>query len=435
LTPVPRILVDLSPLRESAAFRRLWSGYVVNQVGTQLTVVAIAYQVFRITGSSLDVGLISLAQVIPGFVAPLAAGALGDTFDRRRLLFITNAGGLLCSLGLAADAQLHLRTLWPLFFFAAGSACFSGADNPIRTALLITVVERRLITSANVLRTLLQQTATVVGPTAAGLLLQFGLSPVYWVDVASYAFVLAMLARVRSPPDRDSVQPAQDGGLSFAATLVATFLDGIRYARTSQAILGCLVADLSVNFLAMPESLFPAIALHHLHGGARTVGLLYAAPGVGALMMALFSGWTRGVRRCGLAIVLAIGVWGAVLALFGLADSLAPALLLLAMAGAANAVSGVFRNTIGQTEAPDNFRARLASIHSAGVLAGPRLGNAESGVLGSVVSPEAAVVIGGIGAIVATGLIALRMPRFLRYSLPPRGDENAPDVQEAVAEA
>ena len=117
---MPRIFVDLSPLRESVAFRRLWTGYVVNQVGSQLTVVALAYQVFKITGSSLAVGLVSLAQLIPGFVAPLAAGALGDTFDRRRLLFVTNAGGLLCSLGLAVNAQLGQRALWPLYALAAG---------------------------------------------------------------------------------------------------------------------------------------------------------------------------------------------------------------------------------------------------------------------------------------------------------------------------
>lgn len=428
---MPRIFVDLSPLRESVAFRRLWTGYVVNQVGSQLTVVALAYQVFKITGSSLDVGLVSLAQLVPGFVAPLAAGALGDTLDRRRLLFVTNAGGLLCSLGLAVNAQLGQRALWPLFALAAGSAGFSAADNPIRTALLITVVERRLITSANVMRTLLQQTATVIGPTAAGVLLQFGLSPVYWVDVASYVIVLVTLTRVHSPADQRPQLRRQAGGPSFLTTLV----DGIRYARSSQAILGCLIADLSVNLVAMPESLFPAIGLHHLHGGSRTVGLLYAAPGVGALVMALFSGWTRHVRRCGVAIVLSIGVWGAVLALFGLTDTLILSLLLLAAAGAANAVSGVFRNTIVQTEAPDRLRARLASIHSAVVIAGPRMGNAESGVVASFVSPEIAILIGGLAAIAATGIIAVRLPKFLRYSLPPRRDDDAADAPEAVAEA
>lgn len=428
---MPHIFVDLSPLRQSVAFRRLWTGYVVNQVGSQLTVVALAYQVFQITGSSLDVGLISLAQLIPGFVAPLAAGALGDMFDRRSLLFLTNAGGLLCSLGLAIDAQLQVQALWPLFVLAAGSACFSAADNPIRTALLITVVERRLITSANVLRTLLQQTATVVGPTIAGVLLQFGLSPAYWVDVASYIVVLVTLVWVRSPQSERGQPRPRAGGLSF----VASMLDGFRFARSSQAILGCLIADLAVSVLAMPESLFPAIGLHHLHGGSRTVGLLYAAPGIGALVMAFFSGWTRHVRRCGLAIVLAIGAWGGAIALFGLTGSLGIALVTLVLSGAANAVSAVFRNTIVQTEAPGKLRARLASIHTAVVVAGPRLGNTESGVVASFVSPEIAVVIGGVAAIVATGIIAARMPKFLRYTLGPRREGDAAGPQKAAAEA
>lgn len=425
------IFVDLSPLRQSVAFRRLWTGYVVNQVGSQLTVVAIAYQVFQITGSSLDVGLVSLAQLIPGFVAPLAAGALGDMFDRRGLLFLTNAGGLLCSLGLAVNAQLHIQALWPLFVFAAGSACFSAADNPIRTALMITVVERRLITSANVLRTLLQQTATVIGPTVAGVLLQFGLSPAYWVDVASYVVVLVTLIWVTSPPTERPRSGPHASPLSFVANMV----DGIRFAGASQAILGCLIADLAVSVLAMPESLFPAIGLHHLHGGSRTVGLLYAAPGVGALLMALVSGWTRHIRRCGLAIVLAIGAWGGAIALFGLTGSLGLALALLVLAGAANAISAVFRNTIIQTEAPGKLRARLASIHTAVVVAGPRLGNTESGIVASFVSPEAAVVIGGVAAVVATGIIAVSMPKFLRYRLSPRREDDAPGAQEAVANA
>lgn len=430
---MPQIFVDLSPLRESVSFRRLWIGYVVNQIGSQLTLVAIAYQVFKITGSSLDVGLISLVQLIPGFVAPLAAGAVGDMFDRRTLLFLTNGGGLLCSLGLAVNAESHQRALWPLFVLAAGLACFSAGDNPIRTALMITVVERRLITSANVLRSLLQQTATVVGPTAAGLLLQFGISPVYWVDVASYVAVLLTLVWVSNPP-AEQPQP-RAASPSFVRSLFTSLLDGFRFASSSQAILGCLIADLAVSVLAFPESLFPEIGLHHLHGGSRTVGLLYAASGVGALVMALFSGWTRHVHRCGLAIILAITAWGGAIAIFGLIDNLGLALLLLATAGAANAVSAVFRNTIVQTEAPGRLRARLASIHTAVVVAGPRLGNTWAGVMASLVGPEAAVVIGGAAAVVATGVIAARMPKFLRYSLTRRGEDDSSGAPQAAAEA
>ncbi len=264
----------------------------------------------------------------------------------------------------------------------------------------------------------------------AGLLLQFGLSPVYWVDVASYVVVLLMLGRMGSQ-SAGRQHPHRPPG---SPSLVASMLDGIRFAAANQAILGCLIADLEASVLAMPESLFPAIGLHHLHGGARTVGLLYAAPGIGALAMALFSGWTRKVRRCGLAILLAVGAWAAAITLFGLTSSLALALPLLALAGGFNAVSAVFRNTIVQTEAPGKLRARLASIHVAVVVAGPRLGNTESGFVASFVSPEAAVVIGGVAAIVATGIIAVRMPKFLRYRLSSHHDD-APGAQEAVAEA
>jgi MFS family permease len=404
---VRQFFVDLTPFRHSQAFRRLWTGYIVNQVGSQLTVVAIAYQTYTITGSSLDVGLISLAQLVPGFAAPLIAGAVADVLDRRNLLFLTNTGGLLCSLGLALDAQLGVRAVWPLFVLAAGTAAFAGADNPIRTALMISVVPRNLITSANVLRSLLSQVATIVGPTAAGLLLQVGLSPVYWVDVVSFAAVLVSLVAVVSPP-----RPARTDGRGLRS-----FWDGIAFARSSQAILGCLIADLSVSVLAMPESLYPQIGLHQLHGGARTVGLLYAAPGAGALLLAVLSGWTRHVTRAGMAIIVAIGAWGVLLTLFGLTRSLPFVLVILAMCGAANAVSGVFRNTIVQTEAPDALRARLASIHIAVVQAGPRLGNTEAGAVASVIGPSSALITGGVASIIAIVVVAARMPVFRRYRL------------------
>jgi MFS family permease len=404
---VRQVFVDLSPFRQSRAFRRLWTGYVVNQVGSQLTVVAIAYQTYTLTGSSLDVGLISLAQLIPGFAAPLIAGAVADVLDRRNLLFVTNAGGLVCSLGLALDAQFAVHALWPLFVLAAGSAAFAGADNPIRTALMISVVPRQLITSANVLRSLLSQVATVVGPTAAGVLLQGGVSSVYWVDVGSFVAVLVTIGAVTSP-----ARAATTGALGLRS-----FLDGIAFARSSQAILGCLIADLSVSVLAMPESLFPQIGLHQLHGDARTVGLLYAAPGAGALIMAVASGWTRHVGRAGLAIIVAIAAWGVLLTLFGLSHYLFLVLVILALCGAANAVSGVFRNTVVQTEAPDGLRARLASIHIAVVQAGPRLGNAEAGAVASVIGPQLALITGGLASIVAIVAIAARMPGFRRYRL------------------
>jgi MFS family permease len=402
---MPGVLVDLAPLKESKPFRKLWIGYVVNQVGSQLTIVAIAFQVFTITRSSLEVGLVSLGQVVPGIAAPLIAGAVADAFDRRKLLLVTNCGGLACSLGLAVLANVGLHSVWPLFVLAAGSAAFTGADNPIRTALMVGLIDRRLLTRANVLRTLLQQIATVVGPTAAGLFLQYGLGVVYWVDAGSFLVALWAVATLGGV----------DTNTHTTRFGLRSVLEGFQYAWTRQAILGCFVADLSANILGMPESLFPAMGLNHFHGDSRTVGLLFAAPGIGALAMATFSGWARKLRHFGRAVLLAVVGWAACLILFALSPYLWLALAMLVLAGAANAVSGVFRNTIVQASSPERLRGRLASIQTAVVQAGPRIGNGEAGAAAALVGTELAIVTGAIGAIVTMAAVAITMPGFRRY--------------------
>jgi MFS family permease len=403
---LPRYFIDVAPFRESSAFRRLWVGYVVNQIGSQVTVVAIAYQTYRITGSSVDVGLISLVQIVPVIMAPLLAGAVADFFDRRVLLLLTNAGGGLCSIGLGVTSVLHIRAVWPLFLLAAATAIFSGADNPIRTAVMISLVERRLLTAVNVLRSLLAQVASIIGPALAGLLLGLGVGVVYWLDAATFALAIAA---VRGLPSGLRVGES-------AAFGIRSVVDGLKFVRSSPPILGCLAADLGATVLGMPESLFPAIALDQFHGRPATLGLLYAAPGCGALVTGAFSGWTSRVRRYGLAVIAAIIGWGVAFAAFGLARQLWIVLSLLAIAGGANAISAVFRNTIVQTEASAQMFGRVASIQTVVVQVGPRLGNAEAGVAANFIGATSAVAVGGIASVAAILVIAALMPQFRRYT-------------------
>jgi MFS family permease len=284
---------------------------------------------------------------------------------------------------------------------------FSSADNPARTAMMITLVSRETFTAANALRTLMQQIALVIGPSIAGLLLSVGLPAAYWTDAATFGVAMVALATI----DR---RVPEGGGTRFGFTSI---IEGLRFLRGRQAMQGCFVADLNATILGIPNSLFPAIALHHLHGGPQTLGLLYTAPGVGAITTVVLSGWTAHVRRSGRAVLVAVAIWGLAICAFGTTSRLAAALVFLAVAGGANVVSAVFRNTIIQAEAPDRLRGRLTSLQSSVVQSGPLIGNAEAGATASLMGTQLAVVAGGLASVAGICIVAALMPGFRRYEL------------------
>ncbi len=401
-----RLFVDLGPLRQSQAFRRLWGGYLVATFGSQLTVVAIPYQVFRLTHSSLDVGLIGLAQILPLLAGSLFGGSVADAVDRRLLLIVTQLSLAACSIGLALDSLGGRPALWPLYALSALSAGVSSIDSPARSAVLANLVGRPMFASANALWQLLFQVGQVAGPAVAGLLLgQVGIASVYWIDAATFAVSLLAVASLPSlrPPG---------GGTRFGLGSVA---EGLRFLKGRPVLQGTFVIDLNAMVLGMPRALFPALALVRFHGGAATVGLLYAAPGAGALVGALLTGWVSAVAKQGRAVLVAVFIWGAAIAAFGLVPWLTAALVLLAVAGAADVVSAVFRGTILQLEAPESLRGRLSSVHTAVVTGGPRLGDFEAGAVAALSTPQISVVSGGLGCLAGVGLVALLMPRFARY--------------------
>ena len=398
--------MDVTPLTRYPQFRRLWIGYVISQLGSQLTVVAVAVQVFQLTHSSLDVGYISLCQLFPAIIGPVFGGALADSMDRRKLLLITNVLVASCSVALAINSDSAHPAIWPLFVFAGISAGFSGVDNPTRTATMVNLIDRDSLVAANALRTLLQQIAYVVGPALAGVLLAtFGITTVFWVDVATFgAAIIAVFTLSPSIPE--------GGGTRFG---LGSIREGFYYLKGRQAIQGVFIADFDAMVLGMPTSLFPALGLVHFHGNSETVGLLFSASGVGAFLGATLSGWTVHVRRLGRAIVICVVVWGLGITAFGLTSSFPLALVLLAIAGGADVISAVFRSTILQTEVPDRLRGRLSAIQSSVVQGGPRLGNTEAGVVAALSNTQISVVSGGLGCILGILIIGKLMPSFATY--------------------
>jgi MFS family permease len=406
-----RWLIDLGPLRESRQYRLLYAGQVVSGIGTQLTVVAAAVQVFALTGSSFQVGLVSLGQFVPLVVMSLVGGSLADAMDRRRLLVVANVLQALTTLGLAVNASLDRPRLWPLYLCTALSAGFSGLDDPTRSAAMPTLIRRELIPAAAALNQVTHQLSSIVGPALAGVLLaRVSTAAAFWTDVGTFGLALVALALAR--PMLPEGGGTRAGGRSV--------LEGLGFLRSQRAVQGGFLIDIDAMVLGMPRALFPELGQRAFAGGPGTVGLLYAAPAVGAAVGALTTGWVSSVRRPGRAVVVAVLAWGAAIALFGVSPWLWLALVWLAVAGWADVISAVFRGTILQMSVPDRLRGRLSALNIAVVAGGPRLGDMEAGAVASVSSPQISAVTGGLACMVGAVVVARRRPELPAW-IPPTG--------------
>ena len=411
------VLLDLSPLGRSRDFRALIGGLGVSTLGNQLTAVSVPYQVYAITHSSLDVGLVSLTQLFPLIAGSLLGGSFADSMDRRRLLLVVEALGALSSAGLALNADFG-PALWPLFLFPAVTAALSGMDSSARNAMVPNLVGLASVPAANAMFQALFQTGAIVGPAAAGLLLAgAGVHVVYWLDVVSFGAALVAVLAISpqgghggtgSPPVRGVSGGSSPGG----KRVLRSTAEGLRFVRRSPTMQGAYLIDLNAMVFGLPRALFPALGATVFGGGATTVGLLYAAPGAGALLGALSSRWVGRIRRQGLAVIIAVIVWGAAITGFGLVRLLPVALLLLALAGWADVVSAVLRNTIIQFSGPDSLRGRLMGVQMAVVAGGPRLGDLEAGVVATAFGDTFAIVSGGVACIAGALAVARLLPAF-----------------------
>src|SRR5207245_109400 len=332
---------DLSPLRESRSFRLLWAGQLVSLTGTQLRLVAVPYQIFLLTGSSLDVGLIGLFQAVPLIALALFGGVVADRVDRRRLLIATQIGLASCSLALAVGTQLGFASVPSLSAF------------------------------------------TVLGSAFAALV---------------------------APPRELRAHPAVGRALA----------EGLAHFRANRILFGTMLLDFFATFFGSPRALFPYYAARVFAVGPGGLGLLFAAPGIGSLIAALASGWTKGVRHQGVAVLVAVAAWGLAIVGFGLMNDglFIPAPIFVALAEVADTISAIFRSTILLTVVPDHLRGRLVAISSMFFLGGPYLGQVESGVVAGLVSPEFSVVSGGVAPLASGVGIALWAPEVTRYVSP-----------------
>ena len=395
--------MDLRPLRHRE-FRLLFIGQLVSFFGTMITYVALPFQAYELTHSTTVVGLLSAVEIVPTVALALVTGALADTFERRRLVMLAEAGALLVALVLVANALLDEPQLWLLFVAAVlGSACYTLLRPPL-DSLVPRLVPPDELPAAMALEMVRGNGAQIAGPALAGALIAAGgVATAYAVDAATFAVSLVALAAMRATPPPSDAEPVSLRGIA----------EGFRYARSRQELLGTYLVDMNAMFFGMPMALFPAIGAQF--GGAGAVGLLYAAPAVGSLAASVTSRWTRRVHRHGRAVALAAAGWGAAIVAFGFADALWLALALLAVAGAADAISGIFRGVMWAETIPDRLRGRLAGIEMISWSSGPTLGNVEAGAVAALTSVRTAVVSGGVLCVAGTAALVLALPRFWRY--------------------
>jgi len=404
-----RLFVDLRPLRRNRDFSLLFYGQLVSLLGSNLTLVAVPYQVYVETHSSLWVGLASLIQLPFLIAGALWGGVMGDRMNRRTLLVVNSLVLALLSAGLALNAQWHHSHLVVLISLAALAAGFAGFGGPIRSAAIPKLVPSDQLVAAYSLNQVIYNIASVAGPGLAGLLLAgIGLSACYWFDALTFALLVLFTWFMSS-----MVPSGQHTGVKMLRAMG----DGWRYVRSHATAQAVYLVDLNAMVFGLPRALFPAVALTLYHGGPRTLGLLYAAPGGGALVMAVLTGWLERVRRQGRLVVLVVMAWGGAITVFGLVHVVWVGLSCLAIAGATDVISTILRNTILQNAITDEYRSRISSIQMAVVTGGPRLGDFESGLVAGLTTTEFSIVSGGI-ACVAGALVLVRWrPTFWRDTI------------------
>jgi MFS family permease len=397
-------LIDLSPLRRHRDYRLLYAGQTLSFIGSMLSYVAIPYQVFELTRSSLWVGMLGSVQLVPLLVAGLFGGALADAVDRRRMLMVCEGVLALAAGGLVINAALPQPSVIALFVLSALMSGVNGFHRPALDALTPRLVERDDLPAVAALGSLRFNAGAIGGPACAGLLIaHFGAPVVYIIDALSFGVSVLCLAGLRHVPKPDVEQ----------ASSLARIAEGLRFARARPELIGTYVVDIVAMTFAMPMALFPHMG--ERWGGASAAGWLYSAMALGSLVMTLFSGWASRVNRQGAAVVWAAALWGAAIIALGFAPSLPIAVACLALAGAADMVSGLFRMTIWNQTIPDTLRGRLAGVEMISYMTGPLLGNARAGIVAASFGDAASIISGG--ALCVLGVLACipLLPGFIRY--------------------
>jgi MFS family permease len=415
------MLIDISPLRISRDYRLLFFGQLISAFGSVMAFVVVPVQVYQLTGSTLLVGLLSASEFVLILLMAFVGGAYADFIDKRKMLRLTEVGHTFVTAMMVFNATLVQPRVWVLFLGAALHAGLAALQRPSFEAMLQKLVPLDLMSSVSALNSLRWNVTSILGPSIAGIIVaRYGAITAYSIDLVTFGASLAAVFLIRPVPAAAQTE---------ARPTLKSVVEGMHYAWRRKEILGTYLIDMNAMFFGMPTALFPAMAANF---GAGTVGFFYAAPSVGALVATVTSGWTKKVNRHGLFVSLAAALWGVAMVFFGFAQNLYLALFCLALAGGFDMISAVFRMTIWSQTIPHYLRGRLAGLEMISYTSGPKLGDAEAGIVATLFSVRTSIVSGGVLCVIGTAVISALIPQFIRY----RGSEGIKqkDFEEAMRE-
>ncbi len=401
-----KLFLDIGILKRNRNYRLLYSGQFISFIGTMMTSVALPYQIYSQTHSTLMVGLLSLVQLIPLLFTALIGGAFADRHQRRQLALYSEMIFLLSCLTLIINAGLTHPHIWILFAVSPIMSAMTGLHRPALMGMTQQIVDKKDLATLGGLSTFMYGFNGIVGPAIAGILVaHVGLIFTYLVDAATFIISISTLFMLNNIPA--PTKPEQK------ESTLASIKKGVSFAKSRQELLGTYFVDFIAMIFGMPNALFPAIA--QTLGGVQILGLLYAAPAVGALIASCFTGWYSRIKRQGVGVAIAASLWGVAIIGFGFSHQLGLSLFFLMLAGGFDGISGIFRSALWNESIPNEFRGRLAGIEMISYLSGPKLGDTESGLVAAAFGVTASVVSGGILCIVGVGLCCYFMPKFWRY--------------------
>jgi MFS family permease len=409
-TRLRRATIDTTALRVSAPFRRMFGAQLVSSIGSQVTLVSLFYQVYHLHKSTIEFGMLCLCMLLPTLTVALLGGAIADAMDRRKLLIMVQVAMASVSLSLALLAGAHHPPLWSLYVLGALGSSFAAIDGPTRSAVIPALVDAATLRSAIQLREVLTQSGRTFGPVIGGILIQtIGLQAAYVADVASFAVAFTLFLGLPSlmPETRRRFE-------------LSSIVEAVHFVGARPVLAASFYADIVAMVFGQQRALFPAYADQVFDSNALAYSLLFASPSAGALLGTVFLGLFRNVQREGLAVLVAVSVWGACIALFAISPWLWLALGFLALAGAADMVSAIFRQTILLTTVPDELRGRMSSVHIMVVTGGPPVGDMLSGTLGETIGIRQSSFVGGLACIGGLLVLANRIPSFARWRDPGR---------------
>jgi MFS family permease len=390
-------------------FRLLWIGQLISVTGTQMQLVTINWHVYLLTKSPLALGGVGLVRVLPIIFCSLAGGVVADAVNRKRLMLISQCVMLASAAVLAGLTATGRESLWSIYLLTAIASAAIAFDNPARQAMLPTLVPAEDFPNAVSLGIVVFNSATIVGPSLAGLLLsERGPALIYALNAASFVAVIVALLLIRASGRAAAENEAAQLNLN-------ALREGLRFVWRTPIIVQTMMLDFIATFFASATALLPIFAAEILHVGARGLGLLAAASGAGSIVTGLLIARFGAMRKQGKAVIVSVVIYGAATIVFGLSRWFWLSLVMLAITGAADTVSTVLRQTIRQLVTPDHLRGRMTSVNMIFFFGGPQLGELEAGVVAALIGATLSVVTGGIGCLVAVAAAGFWAKNLMNY--------------------